>query len=71
MSFQQKQLFQSRARLKGFPGPEGHPSGYSTVLIGLEKVGLIVQISSLFARLGKYYFYTLFTRLVPVGVTTI
>lgn len=71
MRFQQKELFQRTTHLKGFPGPEGYPSVYSTVLIGSEKIGLIVQISSLFVRLGKYYFYMLFTRLMPVSVTTI
>lgn len=71
MGFQQKQLFQSRTHLQGFPGPEGYPSVYRTVLIGPEKIGLVVRISSLFARLGKYWFYMLFTRLMPVSVTTI
>lgn len=71
MGFQQKQPFQRRTHLYRFPGPEGYSSVYSTVLIGPEKIGLIVQISSLFARLGKYYFYMLFTRLISVSVTTI
>lgn len=71
MGFQEKQLFQRRTHLQGFPGPEGYPSVYSTALTGPEKIGLIVQICSLFAGLGKYYFYTLFTRVMPVSVTTI
>lgn len=36
--------------------PEGYPSAQSTDLTGPEKIGLIVQIPSFFARLGKYYF---------------
>lgn len=41
-----------------------------TVSIGPEKKGVRVQISSLVARLGKCYFYALFTRPMPMSVGT-